>query len=394
MSKSSACPSCKAPVDLSRAAPGRVLRCTACRAFLRVDPGGTGVSPLRGGGIETPREEAAARPGAATNTQAIADDYLAALKGTKDTSDKDHLQKRISDMMANRNPLDTYDIAMLELKTSALSSDGGKSVQLAGPYRIVGEIGRSPRSVVHRVKDTRGGSDRALKILPSTDATDTRTRWLFDTEMNALRTIEHPSVVRIYEAGEFDGRLCYAMELVEGSRTLADVLRERVASLEDRLLLLLQAMEGVAFAHSLGTHHGNLKPTNVLIDERGARVSDFALHIGLLNADPSPYLAPEQDGSPGVSRGPSADSWAFGVLLYQLLTGGLPARSPRSPRKYDRAISPSIEAICLRALEPRPADRYPNAAELAADLSAALAGDPVVVAKSGLFRRLMKRLGR
>ena len=263
---------------------------------------------------------------------------------------------------------------------------------LAQRYRVTGSLGAGAMGTVYRAEDLRAGREVALKLLKATGEAQ---RARFQREGEITAGLVHPNVVRVFSSGVSGQVPWLAYELVPGARPL-DVafagleLRERVA-------LLAEVADALAYAHERGVVHRDVKPENVLVDLSGrARLSDFGLakaldterltKTGALLGTPA-FMAPEQI-SGDASAGAPADVWALGVILYLALTDALPfegaslielgaricRRELRAPRERDPALPRELEDVCLRALERDLAARYPDAGAFAADLRAWLAG--------------------
>ncbi len=277
------------------------------------------------------------------------------------------------------------------------------------------------------------GARHAVKVILGQRLVGERERSLarFQREVEVLARIEpHPNLVGVHAAGADRGTPWCAMDYVEGRS-----LGERLASgpplpPSDAARLVVALCDGLAHAHRKGVLHRDLKPDNVLLDEVGVpRLVDFGLAYdvfadqltatGECLGTPA-YMAPEQvsrrstsgsdststergsDG--GAAFGPSTDVYGLGAILYACLTGEPPftARDPlamivdivKHPPRPPRHLAPSIpaplEAICLKALEKRPADRYAGARELAADLLRFERGEPILARRASPIVRLLR----
>jgi WD40 repeat protein/tRNA A-37 threonylcarbamoyl transferase component Bud32 len=300
---------------------------------------------------------------------------------------------------------------------------------------------------VYVARDEELGREVALKeIRPDMgDRTDLRGRFVLEAEING--GLEHPGIIPVYSLGTYDdGRPFYAMRFVEG-----DSLKEAIAAyhaahprpdpaaVEFRKLLgrIVDVCEAIAFAHSRGVLHRDLKPHNVMLGRYGETLlidwglakatgrreasvpaaaveatlvppsgSGQAATVGVLGSPP--YMSPEQAAGETESLGPATDVYGLGAILFALLTGEPPVEGRtteeildrvrrgaiESPRSLNPRIPRALEAVCLKALAPKPEGRYPSARALADDLERWLADEPVrAYSEPGIVRarRWMRR---
>ncbi len=208
-------------------------------------------------------------------------------------------------------------------------------------YEIIAPLGRGGMGEVWRARDTRLGREVALKFLPADFAADPDRHARFEREAKLLAALNHPHVAVLYGLEHLGGQHALAMELVEG-----EGLDERIARgpvpVAEALPIALQIADALAAAHEKGIVHRDLKPANVRLTSSGvAKVLDFGLakevapqdardlassptrSAGLTVAGAilgtAPYMSPEQ--ARGRDVGPAADVWAFGCVLYEMLTG-------------------------------------------------------------------------
>lgn len=264
-------------------------------------------------------------------------------------------------------------------------------------YELVRELGYGGTGVVYLARDVRLNRPVALKLLR---LTHTQARFRLLREAEATARVQHPNIVRIYEVGESEGRPYIAMEYVDGSN-LQRKYGGRSLPPGTAAELVEQLARAVQAAHAAGIVHRDLKPANVLIaDDSTLKIADFGLakileepdaltHTGQLLGTPG-YVPPEQLAPDGRIT-PSADIYALGAILYELLTGRPPFRAgrpldtlidvvyrePVSPAKLAPRVSRDLETICLTCLNKNPSRRYPSAAEFADDLARCRAGKPV-----------------
>ena len=301
--------------------------------------------------------------------------------------------------------------------------DGAEMPDLAGTrYRLLERIARGGMGVVYTAEDENLRRRVALKVLdvPGTDG-DLRNRLI--REARVLAALEHPGIVPVHDVGTLaDGRVFYTMKFVEGNRL--DKFIESVASVPDRLRIFLRICDAVAFAHARGVLHRDLKPANIMVGPFGevlvmdwglAKILRGEVSSSMLEADPeatvfdkpkhaniaSPpaetsvvtghgtvmgtpgYMSPEQARGEVEHLDTRSDIYSLGALLRFLLTGqpqGAPI--PGAPR-----LDKSLRAICAKATETAPVERYRNVQEMALDVSRYLDGLAVGAYRESIFER-------
>jgi serine/threonine-protein kinase len=212
-----------------------------------------------------------------------------------------------------------------------------------GAYEILTLIGQGGMGEVYRARDSRLGREAAIKILPSDVAADPDRLARFEREAQVLASLNHPNIAHIYGVDDSSGTPALVMELVEGP-TLADRIAKGPIPLDEALPIAKQIAEALEAAHEQGVIHRDLKPANIKVRPDGTvKVLDFGLAkafgpatTSAGNATMSPtlsihatqagivlgtaaYMAPEQARGKPVDR--RADIWAFGCVLYEMLTG-------------------------------------------------------------------------
>lgn len=270
---------------------------------------------------------------------------------------------------------------------------------LAGRYRLVSRLGGGGMGDVYRADDLTLGQSVALKFLPE-DAVN-KPGWLdrFRGEVRLTRQISHPSVCRVYDIAEVDGRVFLSMEFIDGE-DLSSLLRRIGRLPQDKAVQIArQICFGIAAAHEQGVIHRDLKPANIMLDGRGhARVMDFGIAgfaaelnaPGAFSAGTPAYMAPEQIEGREVTR--RSDLYALGLVLYEIFTGkpAFQAASfaelkasrsqgtrPTAPSDIVADLDPAVELVILRCLEHDPALRPSSAVAVAAALPG---GDPLAAA--------------
>jgi beta-lactam-binding protein with PASTA domain len=253
-----------------------------------------------------------------------------------------------------------------------------------GRYRVIERLGSGGMADVYCAEDQQLGRRVAVKLLHHRLAEDQQFVERFRREASSAAGLQHPSIVAIFDRGEWDGTYYIAMELIRG-RTLKDVIRERgPAPPAAAVDVVLQILRAARYAHQRGIVHRDIKPHNVMIDEDGrVKVTDF----GIARAGASDmtetgsvmgtaqYLSPEQaQGRPVDAR---SDLYSIGIVLYELLTGVVPfdaespvtvalkqvSETPVPPRERNPQVPLWLDAVVLRALEKEPANRFASADE-------------------------------
>jgi ABC-type branched-subunit amino acid transport system substrate-binding protein/streptogramin lyase/predicted Ser/Thr protein kinase len=250
-----------------------------------------------------------------------------------------------------------------------------------GGYRVEALLGRGGMGVVYRAHDLALDRKVALKLLAPELAEDTHFRERFHRESRLAASLDHPSIIPIYDAGEAAGRLYIAMRLVDGTdlkRLLAD---QKLLKPEHALSVLGQVADALDAAHERGLVHRDVKPSNVLIDERShCYLADFGLSRQLAEQAPVlggarslgtvDYVAPEQIR--GDELDGRADLYSLGCMLYECLAGRPPfARGSDTAVVFahlqeDPPALPKLEPVIAKALAKAPGDRYQSGRELIA----------------------------
>ena len=283
--------------------------------------------------------------------------------------------------------------------------------QVLGPYRVLEKLGEGGMGEVYRATDTKLGRQVAIKVLPASLAHDPERLARFDREARTLAALNHPHIAQIYGVEESGATRALIMELVEGE-TLADRIARGPVPVDEALAIGRQIAEALAAAHDLGIVHRDLKPANVRVTEAGVvKVLDFGLAkalepaaagAGMVTMSPtitSPamtqagiilgtaaYMAPEQARGRPVDK--RADIWAFGVVLYELVTGTRPFSGDNITDTLAGVVKEQpdfskvpvrLRRLITRCLEKDPAKRLRDVGD-AWDL---LDDDPVVAVTPG-----------
>ncbi|WP_376694692.1 serine/threonine-protein kinase [Wenzhouxiangella sp. EGI_FJ10305] len=281
---------------------------------------------------------------------------------------------------------------MGEIHTHDYTSVIGRSF---GNFVVVRELGRGAMGAVFVGYQKSLKRQVAIKLLPRTIARSDSARQQFRDEAETIAVLDHPNIITIFESGEDEDYFFQVMQLVDGqdlARILAKLRRHpvparRILPLRHTIRLVGEVLEGLEFAHEEGVVHQDIKPANILVDNRSGRaqIADFGIAKtqqiefyarGLIVGTPR-YLSPEQAAARDTDR--RTDIYAMGVILFEALAGSLPIRNEsgketlrrkiRQPESFfleqPSACSPWIdegmEAIIARATATDPAKRFVTA---------------------------------
>ena len=304
-----------------------------------------------------------------------------------------------------------------------------------GDFRLVRELGRGGMGVVYEAVQVSLGRRVAVKVLPFAAAVDEKQIVRFKNEAQAAAQIDHPHIVPVFAIGQERGTHYFAMQLI-GGQSLADLLGElrdetdssraeglsastsRSAETRDHVLAVarigVQAAQALDAAHEIGVVHRDVKPSNLLLDEKGkVWVTDFGVarckaSSGLTETGyvvgSMPYMSPEQARGQPALVDHRTDIYSLGVTLYELATlrhpcEGIPSAATadanaraqwRPPRCWNSAIPLDFENIVLKAMAEERDERYATARELADDLGRFLDGRPILARRPSVAARLEK----
>jgi len=287
-----------------------------------------------------------------------------------------------------------------------------------GDYELLEEVGRGGQGVVYQARQKSLNRTVALKVIGLGHwATEVHLK-RFRREAEAAASLEHPCIVPIYEVGEHDGSCYFSMKLVEGGQ-LDEVVRSEPIPLRCAVELIAKVARTVHYAHEHGILHRDIKPGNILLDQKGEpHLTDFGL-ARLVETEstvtrtmevlgtPS-YMAPEQAVGNNDAVSAVTDVYGIGAVLYQLLTGHPPFAGgttyetikllldtePRQPRLWNSKIDRDLSMICLKCLEKDPKGRYASALALSEDLERWLKHEPIQARRTGVFTRSKKWVQR
>src|SRR5438067_7659239 len=288
-----------------------------------------------------------------------------------------------------------------------------------GDYELLEQIGRGGQGVVFRARQKSLNRIVALKVIGLGQWATKAHLKRFRLEAEAAASLDHPCIVPVYEVGERDGSCCYfSTKFVEGGQLDAVASRETMPP-RRAAELIAKVARTVHYAHEHHILHRDIKPGNILLDQKGEpHLTDFGL-ARLVETEstvtrtmevlgtPS-YMAPEQAVGNNAAICSATDVYGLGAVLYQLLTGHPPFAGgtsyetikllldtePRDLRLWNPKIDRDLSTICVKCLEKDPQRRYPSALALAEDLERWLKHEPIRARRSGVFTRGRKWVQR
>ena len=251
-------------------------------------------------------------------------------------------------------------------------------------YKIVGPIGAGGSSQVYLAHDSTLNREVAIKVLDAAAAADPTLRKMFVKEAHALAELSHPSIVAVYDVGEVDGLPFIVMEHLPGGSLKQRIERNGALAPMEATSFAVDIANGLAFAHSKGIIHADLKPSNILFDSNDhAKICDFGIARTPQEEADTPqlfatamYVAPER--VEGKAATPATDIYGLGLILYEMLVGKPPfvsanaavllrdhvVRMPVPPSHLRQSLVREFDSIVLKALAKEPRLRYQKASEV------------------------------
>jgi tetratricopeptide (TPR) repeat protein len=333
---------------------------------------------------------------------------------------------------SHTNPLKTvgiHDVAAPPPRADGLRSTGDWSAGVLAPTEIVipghdilSKLGRGGMGVVYKARHRALNRVVAVKMILNGAHAGTQERDRFRAEAEAVARLQHPNIVQVFEVGDAGGHPYCSLEFADGG-SLAARLDGTPLPARDAARMIETLARAMQHAHEAGIVHRDLKPHNVLlVADVTPKITDFGLaklldddgtcpvgptESGAILGTPS-YMAPEQAEGKVREVGPSADIYALGAILYELLTGRPPFKGPSpfdtlvqvveaepvSPRNLQPTLPRDLETVCLKCLAKQPPRRYASAGELADDLARFLSHEPIRARRAGPLYRLGKVVQR
>jgi serine/threonine protein kinase/tetratricopeptide (TPR) repeat protein len=253
-----------------------------------------------------------------------------------------------------------------------------------GKYEIVGKLGQGAMGLVHKAWDPILNRHVAIKTMTAESGADEELRKRFQREAQSAAQLNHPNIITVYDFGEEDGRAYMAMELLQGN-DLKNLIGNTSVTLDEKLSVMEQVLDGLAFAHEMHVVHRDLKPANIHILPNGqVKIMDFGLarlgssditKTGMVMGTPN-YMSPEQVRGERVDE--RSDIFSIGAVFYELLTVHKPFHAdsmhavlfqvlendPEPPRRWVPNLPPVLVDLVEKALAKDPADRFQHTTEM------------------------------
>jgi serine/threonine-protein kinase len=267
---------------------------------------------------------------------------------------------------------------------------------LDGQYRIARLLGEGAMGQVYLAQAQHGLV--AVKVMRPELAGDARFRERFLTEAHSLETLRHPHIVSACDHFIEDGCCCIVMEYIPGESLAGRLDRGKPMTVPEAMAIILPVLDALDYAHTSGFIHRDVKPANILLDRHGTpKLCDFGIAreigsrrltaVGRSVGTPE-YMSPEQFKGSEITH--VSDVYSTGIVLFEMMTGRLPfagnqyelaARhaneTPAEPASLNRAVTPALNHIILKALRKPPKHRFQGCADFADKLRALPPGPPV-----------------
>lgn len=346
---------------------------------------GKEMTPERWAQIDVVLQEALGHEGAAR------DAFVVSACGDDEWLRREVLSLLAAGDLVNTGFLETPALAAHDIPDAMLSPLQRLTMALEGRYVVEGEIAQGGMATVYLARDLRHQREVAVKVLHENVASEVGAE-RFLAEIRVTASLQHPNILPLFDSGNADGLLWYAMPWIEGETLRTRLTREGALATSDALRIAREVADALDHAHRQGIIHRDIKPENVLLRDGHALVADFGIALALqetgddrltrtgVRIGTPQYMAPEQaEGMRAIDA--RADVYSLGAVLQEMLTGKspltqLPDESGRLMRLKDGPDTPRLHEVIRRALQRQPEDRFPSAAAFSAALEAPAAPFP------------------
>ena len=331
--------------------------------------------------------------------------FFPGLKDVKNIIFSTGLKPPPGETQKKKKPISSGDPALLLMKEILLKNKEINKVPQITGYEIKKLLGRGGFGSVYLAIDKKNGKEVALKVLTETRVPDPSRIAMFDREIEALRKLDHKNITKILDYGK-EGKFHYfSLEYMEGG-SLLDFMKEKgKIPLNTGIIIMVQTLEGLSYAHERNIIHRDLKPPNILLSGKGknltVKVSDFGLAKNFAKAGMTknaitlsgqfcgspPYMAPEHITDYRYVK-PPTDVFEIGATFYHMLTGvtvwnvsekidpclAILQGKVKPVEKVNPSIPSSVASVIDRALARNPQNRYKNGGEMLEALRDGIAG--------------------
>ncbi len=329
-------------------------------------------------------------------------------------------ERTAADNDTNRPNSSLVDVETLDSHAAAAPSPPSTKLPQIPGYEMLRVIAAGGMGVVYEAVDQTLRRRVAIKLPRTQMLAGTDDQQRFFREARSAARLSHPHICPIYEVGEYGDQPYLALAYIDGV-TLRQWAQEQQPSPHAAAEMVATLAETIHFAHEHGVVHRDIKPANVMIEAGSGRpvLMDFGLAKELADADSHvtrsgqvmgtpAYMAPEQAAGRNAEIGPCSDIYGLGAVMFELISGQVPflgtvgevlqqvqtEDAPSLRRVASGQVHRDLDTICAKALSRRPVDRYPTAAELAADLRRFCSGEAILARRLHPAERLWRRMKR
>jgi serine/threonine protein kinase len=294
----------------------------------------------------------------------------------------DDLRREVESLLAFEHKAEGYmETSAFQEAALSIAQEGADAFlgRMLGRYQLLSLVGQGGMGQVYCAVDSHLNRFVAVKVLPAYMATDSARVQRFELEARATAALNHPNICTLHDVGHQDGLHYLVFEYLAGE-PLSRRISEGAIPLAEALRYALQIAEALEYAHEQGIIHLDLKPSNVMLTRTGVKLLDFGIaelhypdsgepsRAGGTQGTPG-YMAPEQLA--GGETDPRTDIFAFGEVLYEMITGR-PAFSRASgqvvPPPSLSPVSSALNSLVMRCLAPNPSERWQSASEVSSAL--------------------------